>query len=152
MLKIRKNDIVLVIAGKDKGKTGKVLRVLPAKSRAIVEGINMVRKATRKTREDQQGGIIHRENPISLSNLLVTCPKCSRPHPQHLRNRPGTTHQDARVRIYMYVSSRMAPHLSGIVRFVTLSGLCVSLRYSRSDTSRRVRGNSIRSRYCLEVV
>jgi large subunit ribosomal protein L24 len=79
MLKIRKNDIVLVIAGKDKGKTGKVLKVLPAQSRAIVEGINMVKKAARKTREDQQGGIIHRENPMSMSNLMVSCPKCSRP-------------------------------------------------------------------------
>lgn len=79
MLKIRKNDIVLVIAGKDKGKSGKVLKVFPLKNKVIVEGISMVKKATRKTREDQQGGIIHRENPISLSNLMVTCPKCSRP-------------------------------------------------------------------------
>lgn len=79
MLKIKRNDTVLVIAGKDKGKSGKVLRVYPVNNRVIVEGVNFVKKAIRKTREDQQGGIIHRENPIHISNLMVICPKCSRP-------------------------------------------------------------------------
>lgn len=78
MFHIKKNDIVFVIAGKDKGKKGKVLKVYPVDKRAIVEGVNYVKKATRKTREDQTGGIIQRENPIHLSNLMVFCSRCNR--------------------------------------------------------------------------
>lgn len=76
--KIRKDDIVMALAGKDKGKTGKVLKVFPQSSRAIVEGINFVKKSMRKTRQDQQGGIIQRENPINISNLAIFCKSCSR--------------------------------------------------------------------------
>lgn len=79
MSKIKKNDTVVVLAGKDKGKNGKVLHIFPNRQRAIVEGVNMVKKATRKTREDQQGGIIHKESTISLSNLAIFCKGCNRP-------------------------------------------------------------------------
>lgn len=67
-----------VIAGRDRGKTGKVLKVFPDENRAIVEGINFVKKAMRRTREEQQGGIIQKEAPITLSNLAIFCKGCNR--------------------------------------------------------------------------
>lgn len=78
-MKIRKNDIVSVIAGKDKGKRGKVLRIFPQRTRAIVEGINFVKRHVRKRREDEPGGIIQRESSIDISNLMLHCNKCNRP-------------------------------------------------------------------------
>jgi large subunit ribosomal protein L24 len=78
-MKIRKNDIVSVIVGKDSGKKGKVLKVFPKKSRAVVEGINFVKRHVRRRREDEPGGIIQRESPIHISNLMLYCNKCSRP-------------------------------------------------------------------------
>lgn len=79
MLHIKKNDTVKLLAGKDKGKTGKVLRVYPAINRAIVQGVNFTKKHTKRTRQDGQGGIIHRESPIHVSNLAVICKGCNRP-------------------------------------------------------------------------
>ena len=79
MNKIRKNDTVKVIAGKDKGKTGRVLSVFPVNNKALVEGVNFVKKHMRRTREDQQGGIIQKESPIDLSNLAVFCKNCNAP-------------------------------------------------------------------------
>ncbi|MGB3057937.1 MAG: 50S ribosomal protein L24, partial [Candidatus Omnitrophota bacterium] len=77
MLHIKKNDAVKVLSGKDKGKTGKVLKVYPAKQRAIVQGVNFTKKHARKTRQDEQGGIIHREAPLRISNLSVICKGCN---------------------------------------------------------------------------
>ncbi|MDP2938816.1 MAG: 50S ribosomal protein L24 [Candidatus Omnitrophota bacterium] len=79
MLGIRKDDIVFVTTGKDKGKKGKVLRVLPSLNKAIVENINLVKKNRRKTQQDQQAGIIDIECPISLSNIMLLCKSCNRP-------------------------------------------------------------------------
>ncbi|MBL7084686.1 MAG: 50S ribosomal protein L24 [Candidatus Omnitrophica bacterium] len=79
MLKIKKNDIVTVCAGKDKGKKGKVLYVFPKENRALVEGANFIKKHTRKTREDAQGGIIQKESPIQISKLMLFCSKCNKP-------------------------------------------------------------------------
>ncbi len=79
MNKIRKNDTVKVIAGKDKGKTGKVLKVFPQKSRALVEGINFIKKHTRQTKQEQKGGIIQKESPIQISNLILICKHCNKP-------------------------------------------------------------------------
>jgi len=79
MYKIRRDDIVEVIKGKDRGKRGRVLKLLPKEKRAIVEGINLVKKAKRRTREDQQGGIVSIEAPISISNLMILCKNCNRP-------------------------------------------------------------------------
>ena len=79
MARVKKNDIVFVRAGRDRGKTGKVLAVLPRGGRAIVEGVNFVKKHTRKTREDQQGGVITKESTIDLSNLSLFCKGCNRP-------------------------------------------------------------------------
>ena len=75
--KIRKNDIVYVLTGRDAGKTGKVFRVSTADQRALVEGVNYVKKHARKTKQDQQGGIVSKESPIHLSNLAVFCKTCN---------------------------------------------------------------------------
>ncbi|PIU42390.1 MAG: 50S ribosomal protein L24 [Candidatus Omnitrophica bacterium CG07_land_8_20_14_0_80_42_15] len=79
MKNIRKNDIVMVMAGKDKGKTGKVLSVFPKKGKALVEGVNFIKKHARRTQQDQQGGIIQKEALINLSNILLYCKTCSKP-------------------------------------------------------------------------
>jgi large subunit ribosomal protein L24 len=78
-MRIKKGDSVLIIAGDDRGKTAKVLKVFPDKNRAIVEGVNFIKRHTRQTKRAQKGGIIEKEAPVSLSNLLVFCPKCSSP-------------------------------------------------------------------------
>jgi large subunit ribosomal protein L24 len=77
---VRKNDEVLVISGRDRGKRAKVLRVNPAEGTAIVERVNFARKATRRNpSKNQQGGILEREAPIRLANLMVVCPGCGEP-------------------------------------------------------------------------
>ena len=79
MQKIKKNDIVQVIAGKDKGKKGKVINVIKSTERVLVEGLNLAKKHKRQSRQDQKGGIISIEMPISISNLMVVCKSCSKP-------------------------------------------------------------------------
>lgn len=79
MVKIRRNDTVLVQAGKDKGKRGRILRLKPSDGTAWVQGINMVKKAMRPKPNVRQTGIIEREAPIDLSNLRLVCPSCDRP-------------------------------------------------------------------------
>ena len=74
-LHIKKNDTVIVLAGEDKGKTGKVLKVLVEKQRAIVEGVNMVSKNMKPSAKYPQGGIIKQEAPIHVSNLSLIDPK-----------------------------------------------------------------------------
>ena len=69
-LHVRKGDRVKVIAGKDKGKEGEILRALPAKGRVVVEKVNIVKKAMRPTQANQQGGIIEKEAPIDISNVM----------------------------------------------------------------------------------
>ena len=76
--KIKKNDQVEVIAGKDKGRVGKVLRIFPSDGRAIVEKVNMIKRHTKPNPANQQGGIIEKEAALQLSNLKVICPKCSK--------------------------------------------------------------------------
>jgi large subunit ribosomal protein L24 len=79
MLKIRKNDTVQVIKGKDKGKKGRVLGVFLDRKKLLVEGINMVKKHKRQTRQDQAGGIISIELPLSIANVMLVCKSCSKP-------------------------------------------------------------------------
>ena len=79
MFKIRRNDIVQIIAGKDKGKKGKVLRLFSMDNRVIVEGINLVKKHKRRTQQDQQAGITQIPSPIHLSNLMLICKNCNQP-------------------------------------------------------------------------
>lgn len=76
---VRKNDQVVVLAGNYKGKKGKVLKVFPEKHRIIVEGVNFIKKHSRPTQQNPQGGIIQKEGPIHVSNVMVICPKCSTP-------------------------------------------------------------------------
>lgn len=78
MYKIRKGDTVEVTKGKDVGKKAKVLTILTAKNKAIVEGINLIKKHRRQTRQDQPGGIVSLEAPISISNLMLLCKHCNR--------------------------------------------------------------------------
>ena len=73
-LHIRKNDTVMVLAGEDKGKTGKVLKVLVKENRAIVEGVNIVSKSAKPSAKHPQGGIIKQEAPIHISNLSLIDP------------------------------------------------------------------------------
>jgi len=76
---IKKNDIVVVIAGRDKGKKGKVLRVFPKENKAIVEKVNFVKEFVRPNpQRNIQGGIMEREAPIHISNLMIYCPECDR--------------------------------------------------------------------------
>ena len=74
-LHIKKNDTVVVLAGEDKGKTGKVLKVLVEKNRALVEGVNMVSNSTKPSAQNPQGGIVKQEAPIHISNLSLVDPK-----------------------------------------------------------------------------
>jgi large subunit ribosomal protein L24 len=75
---VRKGDMVLVLSGRDRGKQGRVLRVLPAKGTAIVERVNFLKKHTRPNpQKNVKGGILERESPIRLSNLQVVCPSCN---------------------------------------------------------------------------
>ncbi|MCI5519068.1 MAG: 50S ribosomal protein L24 [Treponema sp.] len=74
--KIRKNDTVEVIAGKDKGKRGTVVRVLLKKDAVIVSGVNIVKKAMKKRSQQDQGGIAEVEAPLNISNVAIVCKKC----------------------------------------------------------------------------
>jgi large subunit ribosomal protein L24 len=79
-LNVKKNDQVLVLTGKDRGARGRVLRVLSSKGKAIVERVNMIKRHTRPNpNKGIQGGILEREGPIQVSNLMVICPECGKP-------------------------------------------------------------------------
>jgi len=78
-LSIRRNDTVVVISGKEKGKRGKVLVVLPEKQRIIVERVNFIKRHQRPTQKVRQGGIIEREASLHVSNVMLVCGKCDRP-------------------------------------------------------------------------
>jgi len=73
---VKKNDTVMVISGKDKGKTGEVLSVMPKTGKVVVKGINVVTKHQKPNRQNMQGGIIHKEAPIYSSKVMLYCPKC----------------------------------------------------------------------------
>jgi large subunit ribosomal protein L24 len=76
-INVRKNDRVVVITGKDRGKTGRVIEVHPRKHKILVEGVNVVKRHNKaNTRRGIQGGILERESPIDVSNVMVLCPHC----------------------------------------------------------------------------
>jgi len=77
--KIRKNDTVMIITGRERGKTGKVLRVLPTRGRVVVERLNMVKRHTKPRGAGTPGGIVEREAAIDVSNVMVLCDRCSVP-------------------------------------------------------------------------
>ena len=78
-MKIRKSDNVMIISGNDKGKTGKVLKVFPKVSRIIVEGINLRKRHTKPTQKNPQGGILEKESPIHVSNVMLIDSKTNEP-------------------------------------------------------------------------
>ena len=78
-MKIRKNDNILVIKGKDRGKTGKVRFAYPQKKVLLVEGVNLIKKHTRATGNVRQAGIIEREAPVPLANVMLLCSRCNHP-------------------------------------------------------------------------
>ena len=78
-MKIRKDDTVVITAGKDRGKKGKVRRALPTEDRVIVEGLNMIKRHSRAGRAARQAGIIELEAPIHVSDVMLVCEKCGKP-------------------------------------------------------------------------
>jgi large subunit ribosomal protein L24 len=78
-VQIRKNDSVIVIGGKERGKTGKVLRVLPEKDAVVIERLNMVKRHTKPRGPQQPGGIVEKEAAIHASNIMILCDKCNAP-------------------------------------------------------------------------
>lgn len=78
-MNIKKGDTVLVITGKDAGKKGKVLRVMPKDNKVVVEGLNRVKKHQKPSRTVPQGGILNIESPLNASNVLLICNKCNKP-------------------------------------------------------------------------
>jgi large subunit ribosomal protein L24 len=78
-LHVKKDDLVMIVAGKDKGKTGKILRVQPEKSRVVVENINLIKRHTRPSRSSAEGGIIEKEAPLAISNVQLLCQGCNKP-------------------------------------------------------------------------
>lgn len=89
--RIKKDDIVMVIAGDQKGARGKVLRVLPDKQRVLVEGVNMVFRHVRRSRSNPQGGRVQKEAPVHLSNVMPIDPKTDRPTRVRFVLKPGVT-------------------------------------------------------------
>lgn len=76
---IKKNDRVMVVSGKEKGKVGKVLKILPKKDRIIVEKVNMIKRHTRPGGTNARGGIIEKEGSLPISNVMLICAKCTDP-------------------------------------------------------------------------
>jgi large subunit ribosomal protein L24 len=79
MAHVRRGDTVAVISGRERGKRGKVLRVLPDRGRVLVEKVNMLKKHQRPTQKLRQGGIIEREGTLALSNVMLVCSHCNKP-------------------------------------------------------------------------
>ncbi|MCK4781977.1 50S ribosomal protein L24 [Candidatus Parcubacteria bacterium] len=77
-MKIHKNDIVLIISGKDKGKKDKILRVFPKQRKVLIEGVNIRKKHTRPKKQGEKGQIVEAPAPISVSNIKLICPKCGK--------------------------------------------------------------------------
>ena len=77
-LHIRKNDLVQVLSGKDKGKTGKVLSVIPQKEKVVVQGVNIFKRHSKPSPKNQQGGIIAREAPLHISRVNLYCSRCQK--------------------------------------------------------------------------
>ncbi len=75
-VKLKKEDSVRVVAGKERGKTGRILRIDHAKGRVFLHGINMVKKAVKKRKQNDRGGIIDIEGSIAISDVMIMCPKC----------------------------------------------------------------------------
>ncbi len=89
-MQIKKNDTVMVISGKEKGKRGRVIAVYPSTNRLLVEKLNMIKRHTRPNQQLRQGGIVEKESPISLSNVRLICSKCDKPTTVSRQDQGGT--------------------------------------------------------------
>lgn len=78
-MRIKKDDTVLIITGKDKGKKGKIRQVLPKDGRVVIEGINIIKRHKKPRGQARQAGIIESEAPLNVSKVMIVCPKCSKP-------------------------------------------------------------------------
>lgn len=78
-LSIKKNDTVIVITGKEKGKRGRVISVDLSKDRVLIEGVNIIKRHMKPSKKYSQGGIIEKEAPLHISNVMLLCPKCGKP-------------------------------------------------------------------------
>ena len=76
-LHVKKDDTVAILSGKDKGKTGRILKVLPEKGRVVVENINMVKRHTRPNQQNSEGGILEKEATLDISNVQLVCTSCN---------------------------------------------------------------------------
>jgi large subunit ribosomal protein L24 len=76
-MKIKKGDVVKIIKGKDRGKTGKVLKIFPKEGRVLVEGVNIFKKHVRPKRQGEKGEIVEVTRPMSIANVMLVCPQCS---------------------------------------------------------------------------
>jgi large subunit ribosomal protein L24 len=83
-VRLRQNDLVEVITGKEKGKTGKVLRVIRDKNQVVIEKVNMIKRHTRPSAQSGQGGIVEKEAPLAVSKVKLVCPKCAAPTRFHM--------------------------------------------------------------------
>lgn len=77
--KLKKNDVVMVIAGKEKGKSGRILKLLPKRNRVVVEKINMIKRHTKPSKQMPHGGIVEKEGSIHISNVMIICQRCNVP-------------------------------------------------------------------------
>jgi large subunit ribosomal protein L24 len=77
--KIKRNDMVMVITGRDRGKTGKVMRVLPERGRVVIERLNIVKRHSKPRGAQSPGGIVEKEAPIAISNVMIFCDRCNAP-------------------------------------------------------------------------
>ena len=93
---IRKNDTVVIITGKYKGRKGRVLRTIPKDNRIVVEGVNMMKRHTKPSQRNQQGGIVERERPIDASNVMVWCEAANKPSKIQMKR----LEDGSRVRVY----------------------------------------------------
>ena len=92
---IRKNDTVIVLSGKDKGKEGKIMNAMPKDGKVIVEGVNVAKRHTKPRKQGDPGGIIKKETPIYACKVMRVCPKCSKP----TRAAYGTAKDGSKVRV-----------------------------------------------------
>ena len=90
---VRKGDTVMVVAGKERGKKGKVLRVIPEKGRVVIERINMIKRHRKPSGPQNPGGILEKEAPLDQSNVMLICPQCNKP------TRVGRKHLQGRARV-----------------------------------------------------
>jgi large subunit ribosomal protein L24 len=98
-IKLKKGDTVLVMAGDDRGKMGKILKVDKKKSRAIVEGINFIKRHIRPSSKNPKGGIVEKEASVNLSNLILYCSRCSSPTRASFTAVEGSEGEKSKIRI-----------------------------------------------------